>query len=90
MDSVMDISVFEVSITLFKRLYISMLRSLRIQIVMDDRWLHKTYSRIRLRRVTNMAASGYEYGCVGLRIWLHRVTNMAASGYEYDCIGLRI
>ena len=65
MDSVMDITVFEVSITLFKRLYISMLRSLRIQIVMDDRWLHKTYSRIRLHRVTNMAASGYEYDCVG-------------------------
>ena len=36
MDSVMDISVFEVSITLFKRLYISMLRSLGAQIVMDD------------------------------------------------------
>ena len=28
MDSVMDISVFEVFITLFKRLYISVLRSL--------------------------------------------------------------
>ena len=37
MDSVMDISVFEVFITLFKRLYISMLRSLWLQIVMDDR-----------------------------------------------------
>ncbi len=37
MDSVMDISVFEVSITLFKRLYISILRDLKIQIVMDDR-----------------------------------------------------
>ena len=37
MDSVMDISVFEESITLFKRLYISMLRSLGVQIVMDDR-----------------------------------------------------
>ena len=33
----MDISVFEVSIMLFKRLYISMLRSLGAQIVMDDR-----------------------------------------------------
>ena len=33
-----------------------------------------------------MAASGYEYGCVGLRIWLHRVTNMAASGYRYYCV----
>ena len=37
MDSVMDISVFEVSITRFKRLYVSMLRDLEIQIVMDDR-----------------------------------------------------
>ena len=37
-----------------------------------------------------MAALGYEYGCIGLRIWLHRVTNMAALGYEYDCIGLQI
>ena len=36
------------------------------------------------------AASGYEYGCIGLQIWLRRVTNMAASGYEYDSIGLRI
>ena len=34
-----------------------------------------------------MAALGYEYGCVGLRIWLRWVTNMAALGYEYDCIG---
>ena len=65
MDSVMDISVFEVSITPFKHLYISILIGLEIQIVMDDRLLHKTYSRIRLHRVTNMAASGYEYGCVG-------------------------
>jgi len=37
MDSVMNISVFEVSVTLFKRLYISILRSLGVQIVMDDR-----------------------------------------------------
>ena len=37
MDSVMDISVFEVSVTLFKCLYISMLISLGVQIVMDDR-----------------------------------------------------
>ena len=37
-----------------------------------------------------MAALGYEYGCIGLRIWLHRVTNMVALAYEYDCIGLRI
>lgn len=37
-----------------------------------------------------MAALGYEYGCVGLRIWLRWVTNMVALAYEYDCIGLRI
>ncbi|WP_153133611.1 hypothetical protein [Segatella copri] len=37
-----------------------------------------------------MAASGYEYGCIGLRIWLHRVTDMAVSGYGYYCIRLRI
>ena len=37
-----------------------------------------------------MVALGYEYGCVGLRIWLRWVTNMAALGYEYDCIGLQI
>ena len=37
MDSVMDIFVFEVSITLFKRLYISILRGLEMQIVMDNR-----------------------------------------------------
>ena len=37
-----------------------------------------------------MAVLGYEYGCIGLRIWLYRVTNMAVSGYEYDSIGLRI
>ena len=90
MDSVMDISVFEVSITLFKRLYISILRGLEMQIVMDDRRLHKTYPRIRLHRVINTAASGYEYGCVGLRIWQRRVTDIAALGYEYGSIGLRI
>ena len=37
MDSVMDISVFEVSITLFKYLNISILNIEWIQIVMDDR-----------------------------------------------------
>lgn len=37
-----------------------------------------------------MAALGYEYGCVGLRIWLRWVTNMVALAYEYGCIGLRI
>ena len=49
--------------------------------------VRKTYSRIRLHRVINTAASGYKYGCVGLRIWQHWVTNMAASGYEYGCVG---
>ena len=37
-----------------------------------------------------MPALGYEYGCVGLRIWLRWATNMTALGYEYDCAGLRI
>lgn len=37
-----------------------------------------------------MAVLGYEYGCVGLRIWLRWVTNMVALGYEYGCAGLRI
>lgn len=37
-----------------------------------------------------MAALGYEYGCVGLRILLRWVTNMVALGYGYGCIGLRI
>ena len=37
-----------------------------------------------------MAALGYEYGCVGLRIWLRWVTNMVVLGYEYGCAGLRI
>jgi hypothetical protein len=37
-----------------------------------------------------MAALGYEYGCIGLRIWLRWVTNMTVLAYEYDCIGLRI
>ena len=32
------------------------------------------------RLPTDMAASGYRYGCVGLRIRLHRVTDMAALG----------
>ena len=29
-----------------------------------------------------MAALGYEYGCVGLRIWLRWVKDMTAMGYE--------
>lgn len=37
-----------------------------------------------------MAALGYEYGCVGLRIWLCWGTDMAVLGYEYGCAGLRI
>ena len=36
-----------------------------------------------------MAALGYEYGCVGLRIWLRWVTNMTALGYEYAWQGIR-
>ena len=28
--------------------------------------------------VTNMAALGYGYDCIGLRIWLHRVTDITA------------
>ena len=61
MDSVMDISVFEVSVTLFKRLYISILRGLEMQIVMDDyiKLIHEYGCiglRIWLRRVTNMTA----------------------------------
>ena len=32
------------------------------------------------RLPTEAAASGYRYGCVGLRIQLHRVADMAASG----------
>ena len=32
------------------------------------------------RLPTDVAASGYRYGCVGLRIRLHRVKDMAASG----------
>ena len=34
-----------------------------------------------------MAALGYEYGCIGLRIWLRWVTNMTVSGYRYGCVG---
>ena len=37
MDSVMDIAVFEVSITLLKYLYINTLRCMIHEIVMDDR-----------------------------------------------------
>ena len=32
------------------------------------------------RLPTDVAASGYRYGCTGLRIRLHRVTDMAALG----------
>ena len=34
-----------------------------------------------------MAALGYEYGCIGLRIWLRWVTDMTASDYRYGCVG---
>ena len=68
-----------------------------MQIVMDDRWLHKIISYegcagllILLHRVTDMAASGYRYYCIGVQILLRRVTDITASGYRYYCVGLRI
>ena len=42
------------------------------------------------RLPTDVAASGYRYGCVGLRIRLHRVKDSIVSGCRYDCVGLRI
>ena len=61
---------------------------LPVVIIMDMQYLVECGEKIIwLRRVTNMAALGYEYGCAGLRIWLRWVTNMAALGYEYDCVG---
>ena len=42
------------------------------------------------RLPTDVAASGYRYGCVGLRIRLHRVKDSTVSGYADGCIGLRI
>ena len=38
------------------------------------------YQLKRLRRVKDMAALGYRYGCIGLQIWLRWVKDMAASG----------
>ena len=38
------------------------------------------YQLKRLRRVTDMAALGYRYGCVGLQIWLRWVKDSTASG----------
>ena len=32
------------------------------------------------RLPTDVAASGYRYGCIGLQIWLHRVKDSTASG----------
>ena len=37
------------------------------------------------RLPTDVAASGYRYGCVGLRIRLHRVKDMAELGYADGC-----
>ena len=37
------------------------------------------------RLPTDVAASGYRYGCVGLRIRLHRVADMAELGYADGC-----
>ena len=42
------------------------------------------------RLPTEAAASGYRYGCVGLRIRLRWVKDSIASGCRYGCIGLRI
>ena len=38
------------------------------------------YQLMWLRRVKDMAALGYRYGCIGLQIWLRWVKDMAASG----------
>ena len=42
------------------------------------------------RLPTDVAASGYRYGCIGLQIWLRWVKDSTASGYRYGCVGLRI
>ena len=42
------------------------------------------------RLPTDVAASGYRYGCVGLRIRLRWVKDSTVSGYADGCIGLRI
>ena len=56
-----------------------------MQIVMDDRRLHKICSYdgcaellILLHRVTDITASGYRYYCVGVQILLHRGTDITA------------
>ena len=62
----MDFTIFEVSITLFKYLYISMLRC----IIDVNRDAASGYEydciglQILLRWATNMTASGYRYYCV--------------------------
>ena len=38
------------------------------------------YQLMWLRWVTDMAASGYRYGCIGLQIWLRWVKDSTASG----------
>ena len=42
------------------------------------------------RLPTEAAASGYRYGCVGLRIRLRWVKDSTVSGYADGCIGVRI
>ncbi len=58
---------------------------LPVAIIMDMQYLVECGEKIIwLRRVTNMAALGYEYGCDGLRISLRRVTDKSAMGYGED------
>ena len=45
---------------------------------------------MHFRLPTDVAASGYRYGCVGLRIRLRWVKDSTVSGYADGCIGLRI
>ena len=40
------------------------------------------------RLPTDVAASGYRYGCIGLQIWLRWVKDSTASGYRYGWTGL--
>lgn len=48
---------------------------LPVAIIMDMQYLVECGEKIIwLRRVTNMAALGYEYDCIGLQIWLCRLT----------------
>ena len=52
---------------------------LPVAIILDMQFLVECGEKnIWLRKVTNMAALGYGYGCAGLRILLHRVTDITA------------